>query len=98
MKMVQGRLKWTKSRKEYEKMAENLALEIAKASGLHWAVWAYDDTESKATGVSIFKDMESVNAYLAWLKGLGEFEGAVDMEITVWDVQENLSKITRAPI
>ena len=98
MKMVQGRLKWTKSRKEYEKMAEGLAVEIAKVSGLRWAVWAYDDKESMATGVSIFEDMESVNAYLAWLKGLGEIEGAVDMEITVWDIQEALSKITRAPI
>ena len=98
MKILQGRFKWTKSREEYEKTSEGLAVEIAKTKGLRWKVWAYDDEESMATGIYLFEDVESINSYLAWLQGLGQNPNIVDFEIKIWDVQEALSKITRAPI
>jgi hypothetical protein len=98
MKILHGRFKWTKSRKQYEEAAAPLAKEIAKATGLRWKVWAFDDEESMATGIYLFDDLESLNKYVAWLQGMGPIDGVVDFEMKVWDVQEALSKITRAPL
>ena len=98
MKMLQGRFRWTKSRGEYEKAADPLAKEIAKAPGLVWKVWAFDDEKSMATGVYLFKDLDTLNNYLKWLHDMGPTPGVEDFKVTVWDVQSGLSKITKGPI
>lgn len=98
MKMLQGRFKWTKSRAEYEKAATLLAKEIAKAPGLHWKMWAFDDERSMATGVYLFKDLDTLNIYLKWLHDMGPTPGVENFEVTVWDVQRGLSKITNGPV
>ena len=98
MKMLQGRFKWTKTREEYEKAAIPMAKEIAKAQGLRWKVWAFDDEKSMATGVYLFKDLDTLNKYVKWLKDKGSVDGVESFEMTVWDVQNELTKITQGPI
>jgi len=98
MKMLQMRFRWTKTRAEYEKDAEPLAKEIAKAPGLLWKVWAFDDEKSIATGVYLFKDLDTLNRYMKWFQDMGPTPGVEDFEFTVWDIQRGLSKITKGPV
>jgi len=98
MKILEVRFKWTNSREEYERKARPGAHMRAGVSGLRWKIYAYDDEGSMATGIYLFEDIESLNSYLGPFKAGAQPEGVEDIEFKVWDVQEALSRITRAPI
>ena len=72
--------------------------EIAKADGLKWKVWDFDDENSMATGVYLFKNLDTLKKYVKWLTAGGPTEGVESFEMTVWDVQKDLTKITRGPL
>jgi hypothetical protein len=96
LNILEIRFKWTKSRKEYEDSAH--PDRIANVPGLHWKIYGFDDEESMATGIYLFEDVESLNSYLGPFMERDQPDGVVDLEYKVWEVQEDLSKITRAPI
>jgi hypothetical protein len=96
LNILEIQFKWTKSRKEYEESAR--PDRMANVSGLHWKIYGFDDEGSMATGIYLFKDVESLNKYLGPFIERAQPDGVVDLEYKVWEVQEGLSKITRAPI
>lgn len=95
MNILEVRFKWTKSRKEYEASAR--PDRMANVSGLHWKVYGFDEEGSMATGIYMFKDAESLKSYLGPFMERAPPNGVVDLEYKVWEVQEGLSKTTRAP-
>lgn len=75
------------------------AEKIAGVPGLIWKLWGYDDAQRVATSVYLF-DSES-NAR-AWGDGpmvpaLSASPGISDIEVGYFDVDQELSAVTRAP-
>jgi heme-degrading monooxygenase HmoA len=76
------------------------AEKIAGVPGLVWKLWSYDDGAQTAASVYLFDSEESARA---WGDGpmkpaLSGHEGIGDIEASYFDVDEDLSAITRAPI
>src|SRR5947199_5429533 len=83
--------------------AENLlqaAPSIAGLPGLVWKIWTYNDAERAAGGVYLFDSEEHARA---WGDGtvqaiLNEEPGVSNVSVSFYDVDEQLSAITRAPL
>jgi hypothetical protein len=76
------------------------AEKIAGLPGLVWKLWAYDDSEQRAESVYLFETGEQARA---WGDGpmsaaLGSHPGIGDIEVRYYDVDEDLSAVTRAPL
>lgn len=73
-----------------------LAADIAAEDGLIWKVWTEDPETSVAGGVYLFADEGSASRYITkHSQRLGSF-GISDARITSLDVNEQLSRTTRA--
>ena len=76
----------------------DLAHSISEELGFIWKIWIENQSTKEAGGVYLFKDEETAKAYMekhtARLKALGIF----DVRIKIFDVNEELSKITHGPI
>jgi hypothetical protein len=77
---------------------QGLATQIAATPGLRWKVWTENETDSLGGGIYVFDDEASARAYVeehtARLAGFG----ITDIRAKVFDVNESLSAITRAPL
>ena len=76
------------------------AEKIAGLPGLQWKLWAYDDAEHVAESIYMFDSAEQARA---WGDGpmkaaLGSHPGISDIEVRYYDVDEQLSAATRAPL
>jgi hypothetical protein len=75
-----------------------LAHSISEEPGFIWKVWTENEITSEAGGVYLFVDEETALAYLemhtARLKGFGISK----INTKVFNVNEDLSKITHAPL
>jgi hypothetical protein len=76
------------------------AEKIAGLPGLVWKLWGYDDGEHVAESVYLFDNDEHARA---WGDGpmkaaLGSHPGIGDIEVRYYDVDEQLSAVTRAPL
>ena len=102
MKILQGRFRWEGTRESYEEAAKNYVEPINQYPGLLWKIWAFDDEKMIATGIYLYKDEESAQAAKKRTEDTyeaGNFpEDMKDIKITIWDVQEELSRANRAPI
>ena len=73
---------------------------IAGVPGLVWKLWGYDDDTHTATSVHLF---DSESSARAWGDGplvpaLSGHPGIGDIEIRYFDVDQELSAVTRAPL
>jgi hypothetical protein len=76
------------------------AEKIADLPGLRWKLWGYDDSQHVAESVYLFDGEENARA---WGDGpmrsaLGSHPGIRDIEVRYYDVDEQLSALTRAPL
>ena len=76
------------------------AEKIAGLPGLLWKLWGYDDSEHVAESIYLFDTDEHARA---WGDGpmksaLGSHPGISDIEVRYYDVDEQLSAVTRAPL
>jgi hypothetical protein len=76
------------------------AEKIAGVPGLLWKIWGYDDAEHVAESVYLFDTEEHARA---WGDGpmkpaLGSHPGISDIEVRYYDVDEQLSAVTRGPL
>jgi hypothetical protein len=93
LKILEARFKTAISRHEYEAGAK------PKKYGAVWKIYGFDDEKSMATGIYLFKDVMAMNIHMENLKKMADkIDYVSDLELKVWDIQENLSKITDAPI
>jgi hypothetical protein len=97
LKILEARFKVGIKRKEYEASAN--PQKLVDMPGLRWKIYGFDDLESMATGIYLFDDEEVMKRYMENLrKAANATEFLSDFELKVWDVQEALSNITKAPI
>jgi hypothetical protein len=73
---------------------------IAELPGLLWKLWAYDDPEHLAESIYLFETGDHARA---WGDGplrsaLGSHPGISEIEVRYYDVDEQLSAVTRAPL
>jgi hypothetical protein len=93
LKILEARFKVTKSRKEYEAGAN------PQKYGAIWKIYGFDEEKSMATGIYLFKDVMAMKSHMENLQKMADKVDYVSgLELQVWDIQENLSKITDAPI
>ena len=75
-----------------------LAESIAGEPGLIWKLWTENPAASEAGGIYLFQDLPSAEAYLAMhtarLKGFG----VPQVNGKIFQVNETLSRIDRAPL
>ncbi len=68
--------------------------------GLLWKIWVVNEAEKSAGGIYLFKDDASVEAYLKGeiVAGLRSNPAASDIEVKVFDILPEHTKITRGPV
>jgi hypothetical protein len=76
------------------------AEQIAGVPGLVWKLWTYDDDRHVATSVYLF---DSESSARAWGDGpmvpaLSAHPGISNIDVSYFDVDEELSAVTRAPV
>jgi hypothetical protein len=76
------------------------AEKIAGLPGLRWKLWGYDDSEHTAESIYLFDTAEHARA---WGDGpmksaLASHPGISDIEVRYYDVDEQLSAATHAPV
>lgn len=102
MKFLQVNYARAISRDDAEQMAQltSAAHKIAGVPGLLWKIWVYDNEARVAGGMYLFDSEESARA---WGDGpmepsLSAHPGIGDIVKRYFDVDEELSVITRAPL
>ena len=75
-----------------------LAESIAKEPGLIWKIWTENQAVGEAGGIYLFEDLPNAEAYLAMhTKRLMSF-GVPRVNGKIFEVNEALSRIDRAPL
>ncbi len=76
----------------------DLARLIASEPGLIWKVWTENAATGEAGGIYLFRDAAAAEAYVVKHTARLEAFGIVDARIKLFDVNEPLSRINRAPL
>jgi hypothetical protein len=99
-KILQINFKFKATRLQVEQVFLQGAQPIANVKGLLWKVWLMNEAEKSAGGIYLFEDDASVEAYLK-----GEIIAATksnpalsDIEVKVFDMLPEPTKITRGPV
>jgi hypothetical protein len=83
---------------EMQKRMQQLAESIAEEPGVLWKIWTYEDGTNHIGSTYLFKDIEHLHQYRAMhIKRLNDL-GITDITDHVFDIMEDLSKITKAPL
>lgn len=78
-----------------------LAKSFADVKGLEWKIWTYDANKKMVGGFYLFKDQASIDGLLKSKlvsDNLMKNPNFSDIDVKVFDVIPEPSKITRAPI
>lgn len=75
-----------------------LARRIADVPGLIWKVWTENPGASEAGGIYLFADEASLDSYLAEKIERMEASGIQDVRARKFDVNDQLTQITRGRI
>jgi hypothetical protein len=76
------------------------AIKIASVQGLIWKVWVSKEEESEIGGVYLFANRETAEAYLNHpvVEAVRRNPAVISAQAQLWDVENSLSAITRAPL
>lgn len=102
-KILQINFKFKIPRPELEKAFLQLAPRFGPSGdvkGLLWKIWLVNEAEKSAGGIYLFKDDASVDAYLKGeiVAGLKGNPAASDVEVKVFDILPEHTKISRGPV
>jgi hypothetical protein len=75
-----------------------LAESIANEPGLIWKIWTENQAKGEAGGIYLFKDVPSAEAYLAMHTARLMSFGVPKVNGKIFEVNETLSQIDRAPL
>ncbi|WP_367614862.1 YdhR family protein [Plastoroseomonas arctica] len=76
-------------------LAESIARDTP---GLLWKIWTEDEAAGRAGGLYAFGSRPEADSYRAMHTERAAARGATDIRAHVWDVNAELSAITRAPL
>lgn len=76
------------------------AIAIASARGLIWKVWLVQQEKLEMGGTYLFADREAAEAYLNHpvIQAVRSNPAVVSTRSELWDVENSLSALTRAPL
>ena len=99
-KILQLNMKYKVTSAEIAEAFMGLAQPIADAKGLKWKVWLHDEETKSAGGIYLFKDEASVKEFKnsEIVAGIMSNPALSDIDVKVFDVLPEHSKITRGPI
>jgi hypothetical protein len=80
------------------KMASDLAHHLNKTPGLVWKIWIENSRNGECGGVYLFTSETTAHDFLKEHLTRLDSMGIKDVRTKVFDVNESLSNITRAPI
>lgn len=103
MKILQVRFKFKISRADLEKAFLHVAPRFrpgGEVQGLLWKIWLINESEKLFSGIYLFKDNDSVETYLKGelFLGLKNNPAISDLEVKVFDILHEHTKITCGPI
>lgn len=75
-----------------------LAQSIAKESGLIWKIWTVNDQTNEAGGIYLFDTKSSAETYLAMHTTRLQSFGITPVHGKIFEINQDLSKINRAPL
>jgi len=78
--------------------ASDLASRLNKTPGMLWKIWTENSRTGECGGVYMFTDESSANDFLKEHLPRLDSMGIKDVRTKVLDVNQSLSRITRAPI
>lgn len=84
--------------KEMAEAFNDLANSIIKEKGLISKIWTENIETKEAGGIYIFEDLLSLEAYLEMHTARLQSFGVKDIKSKIFNINEELSKITKAPI
>ena len=99
-KILQINMKYKISTAEIAEAFMGLAQSIADSKGLEWKVWLHDEATKSAGGIYLFQDEAAVKEYQnsEIVAGIMSNPALSDIDVKVFDVLPEHSKITRGPI
>ena len=99
-KIVQINFTFSGARAEYEQANLPWAEPIADVPGLRWKIWLMGEAQHAAGGLYLFDDDATAQAFLNGpsVAAVGNDPSLSDISVKQFDVIEELSAITRAPI
>jgi hypothetical protein len=80
------------------KKVTDLAHHLSRTPGMVWKIWTENSRTGDCGGVYLFADESSANNFLKEHLARLQSMGIKDVRAKVFDVNESLSQITRAPI
>lgn len=81
--------------------SEQTAAPFVNMPGLEWKIWLDDPTDAQRSGgIYLFQDRAAAEAYLNGpiVARMKANTANTELQIRVFDVRENMSQITRAPL
>lgn len=84
-----------------EAMAEAfspLAQSIKDEKGLIYKIWTENSQNGEAGGIYLFDNEENANAYLTMHTARLQSFGIANINAKIFDINEKLSRITKAPL
>lgn len=79
-------------------LLKKLAESINRESGLVWKIWTENETTQQAGGIYLFENKESALGYLEMHTARLQKMGISEVQGKVFDINETLSFINKAPI
>jgi hypothetical protein len=100
VKLLQLNFNFNVSGEEYAQAVGPLADQYAKVPGLRWKVWIINEAEKIAGGIYLFDDEASLKAGLdsQLTKTVTSHPALSDFDVTIFDVMDDVTTITRGPI
>ncbi|MGN6868015.1 MAG: YdhR family protein [Solirubrobacteraceae bacterium] len=102
MKLLQVNYRRERGQDDHEQSEHLLgaAERISGLPGLQWKIWIYDDSRRAAGGIYLFDNEEHARTWGDEMlpNSLGRLPGVSDIETRYFDVDEQLSSITRGPV
>jgi len=98
--ILQVNFKFNVPRELYESAVQPMAQDFANVPGCLWKIWLMNDKENEAGGIYLFAD----GSYLDTFKGSPLVAAVLshpalsDFSVKQFEVMEQVSRVTRAPL
>jgi hypothetical protein len=83
---------------ELAESRRQVAQSIAEEPGLIWKIWTENPRAQEGGGIYLFEDEGSASAYLKKHTEILMGFGITDINAKIFDVHEELTKVTKGPI
>ncbi len=83
---------------ELSSIMKDLAIDIANEDGLEYKIWTENEETKEAGGIYIFNDLENAKRYLKKHTKRLEAFGYKDINVKIFNINQELSKLSKAKI